>query len=868
MKLVVLGKEPLDLLESWVTDLFAGVKNKNLSPIRWPGVQPYSEENLLTQVFAKPVMDNRSLDIFFLYKDDEHLYKTQPSRYLSHLIGHEGPGSILSYIKAKGWANGLSAGAMTICHGSGLFEISVRLTKGGLENYKEVAKTVFQYISMLKETVPHKWIFDEMKGMSEVDFRFKQKTPASSFTSRLSSVMQKPLPREWLLSGERVLRVFDQKAISEALSYLRADNYRLTLVSQEIPGDWDKTEKWYGTQYRYEKIPEDFQAEIRQAIQSSAEARPKELHLPHPNEFIPTRLSVEKREIEEPTKTPRLIRNDPGVRLWWKKDDRFWVPKATFKALLRSPLVMVTPENCATANLYSWLVKDALDEYSYDAEIAGLEYNLVHSSLGLSIDVHGYNDKMPVLLEKLLRCMRDFEIKPDRFQIVKERLLRGHRNHEFMVPYQQVPEYTRWLGSERTWINEDLLAEVPHITLEDVSSFYPRILNQTHIEALAHGNIHKEDALRMTNLVEATLKSRTLPQIQWPARRNLILPEGSDHTYRRSLGDPANVNNCIEYYIQVDTIADGMLRAKVQLLAQLGDEKAFNQLRTKEQLGYVVFTGARTAATGIGYRIIVQSERSAAYLEERINAFLALFGQDIERMPAAEFESHRRSLIAKRLERLKNLNEEMLRFWTHITSEYYAFLQAETDVANLRAITQQDMVDFFHRYVSPTSPHRAKVSVHLVSQASASQAAPDISPDEQREKFLSLITKSLNTAGVGADHEQLAARFADVDIASGDQDAMMGALQSYLTEDAGVPDDHAGAVIEGAAQVMGMALPSLGIELKTKSGTGAEELPQAPEMKPSTIIEDVTAFKAALQVGPAPRPTKDLSTYEELEPKL
>ena len=868
MKLVVLGKEPLDVLEGWVADFFAGVENKDLAPIRWPGVQPYSEDNLLTQIFAKPVMDNRSLDIFFLYKDEEHLYRSQPSRYLSHLIGHEGPGSILSYLKAKGWANGLSAGAMTVCHGSGLFEISIRLTKGGLENYKEVAKIVFQYISMLKKTVPQKWIFDETKGMSEVDFRFKQKAPASSFTSRLSSVMQKPLPREWLLSGERVLRDFDQDAISEALSYLRADNYRLTLVSQGFPGDWDKTEKWYGTHYRAEKIPEDFQAALRQAIHSTASDRPEELHLPHPNEFIPTRLSVEKREVEEPTKTPRLIRNDSGVRLWWKKDDRFWVPKATFKVLLRSPLVMITPENCATANLYCWLVKDALDEYSYDAEIAGLEYNLVHSSLGLGIEVHGYNDKMPVLLEKLLRCMREFEIQPDRFQIVKERLLRGHRNHEFMVPYQQVPEYTRWLGSERTWINEDLLAEVPHITLEDVSAFYPRILNQTHIEALAHGNVHKEDARRMTNLVESILKPRILPAVQWPVRRTLILPEGSDFIYRRPLGDPANVNNCIEYYIQVDTVADELLRAKVQLLGQLGDEKAFNQLRTKEQLGYVVFTGSRTAVTGVGYRIIIQSERSAEYLEERINAFLLQLGQSIEQMPAAEFEGHRRSLIAKRLERLKNLNEEVMRFWTHISTEYFSFQQANIDAENLRTISQKDMVDFFHHYISPTSAHRAKVSVHLVSQASASQAAMDILPEEQREKVLSLIAKNLNTAGVSADHEQLAKRFEDVDIASGDQDAIMEALQSYLTQDAGVPDAQAAAVIEGAAQIMGMALPSLGIELKARAGTGAEELPKAPEMKPSTIIEDVTAFKAALNAGPAPRPTKDLSTYEELEPKL
>jgi insulysin len=44
----------------------------------------------------------------------EEFYESHPSRYLSHLIGHEGPGSILALIKAKGWANGLGAGGSTL----------------------------------------------------------------------------------------------------------------------------------------------------------------------------------------------------------------------------------------------------------------------------------------------------------------------------------------------------------------------------------------------------------------------------------------------------------------------------------------------------------------------------------------------------------------------------------------------------------------------------------------------------------------------------------------------------------------------------------------------------------------------------------
>lgn len=148
MKLVVLGREDLDTLEKWVVELFEGVKNKDLPDPKFEG-QPFTEKELLvcspstlvdssfltrtkTQYFAKPVMDTRSLDITFPYLDEEKLFRTQPSRYAAHLIGHEGPGSILAYLKKKGWANGLTAGPTSVCNDAAFFYIAIRLTEEGL----------------------------------------------------------------------------------------------------------------------------------------------------------------------------------------------------------------------------------------------------------------------------------------------------------------------------------------------------------------------------------------------------------------------------------------------------------------------------------------------------------------------------------------------------------------------------------------------------------------------------------------------------------------------------------------------------------------------------------------------------------------
>ncbi|KAF7540169.1 hypothetical protein G7054_g1587 [Neopestalotiopsis clavispora] len=735
MKLCVLGREPLDLLEKWVVEFFSGVPDKDLPQNRWETEQPYPKEFLGMQSFAKPVMDSRELNLFFPFLDEEFLYESQPSRYISHLIGHEGPGSIMSYIKSKGWANSLSAGAYPICPGTGgIFDCQIRLTKEGLKNYKEIVMVFFQYVALLKETPPLDWIFEEQKGMADVDFKFKQKTPASRFTSKIVSVMQKPLPREWLLSGQSRLRKFEPSLITKGLECLRPDNFSMSIVSQDFPGGWDQKEKWYGTEYKAEKIPTEFLTEISKAANSSASQRFSELHLPHKNQFIPTKLEVEKKEVEKPAVAPRLVRNDDSARTWFKKDDTFWVPKANLIISLRNPIVYASAENAVKAKLFTDLVRDALEEYSYDAELAGLQYNVTLDSRGLFVEVAGYNDKLSVLLEQVLITMRDLDIKDDRFDIVKERLTRGYRNWELQQPFSQVGDYVSWLTLEHDYVVDQLEAELPAITVDAARQFHKQLMAKMHIEAYAHGNIYKEDALKLTSMVEKILKPRSLPKEQLPIQRSMIFPPGSNYLYQKTLRDPANVNHCLEYYLYVGDKGDRKIRAKTQLLDQILHEPAFDQLRTKEQLGYIVFSGLRGCSTTYGFRFIIQSERKSEYLESRIDSFLTQQLTALEGITDADFESHKRSVIIKRLEKLKNLDQESGRHWSQITGEYYDFEAAQEDAAAVKSLTKSEMVGFYTTYIIPASPQRAKLAVHLVAQGVSKKTEEAATTDGEAEQ--------------------------------------------------------------------------------------------------------------------------------------
>lgn len=71
--------------------------------------------------------------------------------------------------------------------------------------------------------------------------------------------------------------------------------------------------------------------------------------------------------------------------------------------------------------------------------------------------------------------------------------------------------------------------------------------------------------------------------------RCVALPSGKSVLIERNLDDTTNENNCLVTYFEVG-LEGTDLRTKMlhQVVMQYLDEPTFNQLRTNEQLGYVV----------------------------------------------------------------------------------------------------------------------------------------------------------------------------------------------------------------------------------------------------------------------------------------
>lgn len=162
------------------------------------------------------------------------------------------------------------------------------------------------------------------------------------------------------------------------------------------------------------------------------------------------------------------------------------------------------------------------------------------------------------------------------------------------------------------------------ITVDRLKQYIRDFLSQMHVESLIHGNVNKQQAIALANIVEQQLKTTDANILPLLSRQLMLKREYkllNQESYRFVTENEYHKSSCTELYLQCGMQSD-MANVYIDLVAQLLCEPCYNTLRTKEQLGYIVFCAARKTNGAQGIRFIVQSVKHPIYVEERIETFL------------------------------------------------------------------------------------------------------------------------------------------------------------------------------------------------------------------------------------------------------
>ncbi|KAF9594541.1 hypothetical protein IFM89_033511 [Coptis chinensis] len=770
--------ESLDMLKDWVVELFSDVKEgQQLNPEAQINVPIWKAGKLYRLEAVKEV---HSLNLTWTLPCLKKEYLKKPEDYLAHLLGHEGKGSLHFFLKAKGWITSLSAGVgddgMNRSSVAYIFSMTIHLTDAGLEKinwfgfwkkeegrrkkenerigeaweYVKLARRVYdvvgiiyQYIKLLRQISPQKWIFKELQDIGNMEFKFVEEQPQDDYAAELAANLLL-YTEEHIIYGDYVYNIWDDKLIAHVLSFLTPENMRIDILSKSF----DKQSKdvqyepWFGSQFTEEDIPNSLMK-----LWSDPPEINTSLHLPSKNEFIPRDFSIRSSNSSQnhaSVHLPKCLIDQPLIKLWHKLDETFKVPRANTYSLITVKGGYSDLKSCVLTELFLNLLKDELNEILYQAGVAKLDTALSIIGDKLELKLYGFNDKLSRLLSKILNIAKSFTPSGDRFKVIKEEMERTFRNTN-MKPLHHSSYLRLQVLRKDFWDVDDKLHCLTDLSLDDLKAFIPKLLSQLHIESLCHGNISKEEAVGISEIFKCNFSIEPLPADLRHEECVICLPSGANLVRDVCVKNRLEVNSVVELYYQIEQdigLEITKLRALADLFDDIVQEPLFDQLRTKEQLGYVVQCSPRITYRVLGFCICVQSSKyDPVYLLGRIDNFINGVEGLLDVLDDESFEKYKNGLIAKKLEKDPSLSYETDHLWGQIVDKRYMFDMSEKEAEELKSICKNDVIDWYNKYLKPTSPKRRRLAVRVWGCDSNMEEGSPLEPSTVIED-LTILKKS------------------------------------------------------------------------------------------------------------------------------
>ena len=697
MKLVVVGREPLDVLDDRVRARFEAVPRRDVEPPHI-NVPLYREGLLPAQLDIEPVRELRTLSLSFAVPPMPSHHPEHPLALVSHLLGHEGPGSLLSALKARGWAEGLNVGLGMRHRDFATFGITIHATAAGLANRVRIIASVFACLDLIRRDGIEPRYHDELAHIARIGFRFLEKMEPRSHAVLLASALHHHPIREVLTAPWR-FDDFDPELVRRCLGALTPDRVLVGVVAKGVTTD--SVAPFHETPYRLSRIPPESVARWRDPAPDGA------FSLPEPNPFLPGRLAL----IDEPTTGPRPARiaSRPGFDLWHRADVEFGRPRTNFYVAVHSPIAGDSPRHTVLSALLVRMVHDALDEFAYPAALAGQTWALSRNRRGITVRLSGWSDKQDLLLARVVSTLRALPLPARRFEAQKSEYARHLRNAGERKPFRRALSDVRTLLIEPDWSDDARLEALATVEREDLREYAARFFERGEIVALAHGNVTAEDARTLGSVVERGLLGSIRVERVAEARVVRLDP---GMRFARWLASRHQDHALAVYAQGRDTgLAE---RAKVALIVRAMKDRFFHELRAEREVGYIAFAAFLPVLDVPGLALVLQSPSNPAEtLHRHVDAFIERFGGALREMPDAVFERHRAAEenCLRRAE--TRLGERTVRYWSEIDRKNYEFDRRERILETVRAVTRDEIVDAARDLV--VAPETARGVVVAVS---------------------------------------------------------------------------------------------------------------------------------------------------------
>ncbi|KAJ1667177.1 metalloprotease [Coemansia sp. RSA 1646] len=857
MRLSIVGNHSLDQLTEWAVSKFSAVEDRGDTRMKLKD-HPVGPNELGKVIFYKSLEDSDEIILQFPVPNLESRYRQPVHRYFSVLFNTDTTGSLLSYLKEKGWATSIGAYNENMVRSQlSSFYIGANLTPLGMDHYQDVVKTIFAYLQMLKEIGPQVWFYKELSQIMELGYQFYERPDELDWAIDTSKILfNDHLSPEHVLSyGNIIDDTVDPQYIADYLQHLNPTNYRLLVGSQKHKlVECNSRTRHYNVPYHVEQLNPALTTE-------QIDADSAKFSFPKPNVFIPENLKMsdsDDRVADSGDNThPQLLKLTDNLELWFRQDRQFHTPHGAINVVIEPRHLPSTPQESVLGLIYSMCLSSVLKKELYGAAMGGMGYSVDTGGLSVNIGLGGFKEKLSLLLSKIMHQIANFELKREDYELYRQDLEKRFSQLHYFTALQNINMHqTLLMHSPAYNYKAEEYALHNNVTFEKTQEYIDGLFKQTFVQMMVSGQFTEADALDIGDIVVQTINSPHLSKEQMHTVHSVSMSPGS-YVYSLTIPDEDAGNSGVISTIYCGKGSDLDESAALMVIRPILHNQFFEEIRTKEQLGYIV--GARLSVSKAGrssFEFIVQGEQNPIYTKLRIDAFIRGFREKLVGLSDNDIQDKINVLAKLILEKHKSIAEQADEDWDAIDGGWYDFNAKHKLVERLRMVKKEDVLGAWDKHINPetASESYTRIDYHAWSQKAWIPQSKDLAGYSEGvvALFGCLQREGVVNGTLDEVEEAVHSLASGTDIVGNSQNSVYGKIDALFRKansalKSKVALDMAVDQLKKDIELTGLKYKST----KDYSDIGMQRTPDG-----TWIIGDMDMFKSAQGLNPSPEPVE------------
>eukprot|EP00826_Nyctotherus_ovalis_P000723 TRINITY_DN10026_c0_g1_i5.p1 TRINITY_DN10026_c0_g1~~TRINITY_DN10026_c0_g1_i5.p1 ORF type:complete len:509 (-),score=129.80 TRINITY_DN10026_c0_g1_i5:54-1580(-) len=421
------------------------------------------------------------------------------------------------------------------------------------------------------------------------------------------------------------------------------------------------------------------------------------------NEFISYEIPLKYLLTGVDSKVPVLAHRSKLGEVWHFYDTSFCMPKTMvrIKIMTDDCGYGATMEGLVFASLYEMIVIDALSEVLYMGKLAGASFSINFSetvNYG-TIAINSFSAIMIPFVKKVFKMLSELsaESLESIFQKQHEKYMKVLGSFDLSPPDEQMLMHFRNLCFTNSFLPSQLLPLASTFTFKAFLSLYVQWLQHAHYILYAHGTLSEADAVELSRVVEGTLfkSSVSVCLESLPSQRLMCISLQTPHVYIGDMKEKDEENSILFSYFQGEGKSELKDVAVLEVLMKYMEEKAFDVLRTQQQLGYDVSIAGSKKSEILGVTIFVESNRYCPeIIVRRVDDFLEKTLKELESIELKEFSKYIESAKASYLEKDVKLKDKCKRINSEVFRSEFVYDRKAKMIQEIDRVTKAQLLEF------------------------------------------------------------------------------------------------------------------------------------------------------------------------------